>query len=96
MLSLLPGATEHVDTGNKVVTYTTGGRMKDMVFYISAHKVHANIGLFGVDLPDPSGLIEGTGKRLRHVKLRSLADVDRPAIRALLESALAAHQDGTT
>ena len=89
VLSLLPGATEHVDTGNKVVSYSTGGRMKDMVFYISAHKAHANIGLFGVGLPDPAGLVEGTGKRLRHVKLRSLADIDRPALRTLLETALA-------
>jgi hypothetical protein len=96
VLGLLPGATEHVDTGNKVVSYSTGGRMKDMVFYISAHKAHANIGLFGADLPDPNGLIEGTGKRLRHVKLRSLADVDRPALHSLLESALAAHHDGIT
>ncbi|MDQ5823579.1 MAG: DUF1801 domain-containing protein [Chloroflexota bacterium] len=96
VLSLLPGATEHVDTGNKVVSYSTGGRMKGMVFYISAHKAHANIGLFGADLPDPNGLIEGTGKRLRHVKLRSVADVDRSALHTLLESALAAHHDGIT
>lgn len=95
VFSVLPGATEQVDTGNKVVAYSTGGRMKDMVFYISAHKAHANIGLFGADLPDPNGIMEGTGKRLRHVKLRTLEDVDRPALRALLETALSAHQAPT-
>ncbi len=96
VLRVLPGATEQVDTGNKLVAYSTGGRMKDMVFYISAHKAHANIGLFGADLPDPDGLMEGTGKRLRHVKLRSLQDVDSPALRALLEAAVAAHQPAAT
>jgi hypothetical protein len=40
-----------------------------------------------VDLPDPDGLLEGTGKRIRHVKLRSLADVDRPGFRRLLREA---------
>jgi hypothetical protein len=95
IFSLLPDATEHVDTGNKVVAYGTGGRMKGMVFYISAHKAHANIGLFGADLPDPNGIMEGTGKRLRHVKLRSPEDVDRPALRSLLETAIA-HQPATT
>ncbi len=41
----------------------------------------------GVDLPDPAYRLEGTGKRLRHVKVRSAADVRHPDVRALLEAA---------
>lgn len=91
ILSILPDAIEQVDTGNKLVGYSTSAAMEDRIFYISAHKAHANIGLLGVDLPDPAGLMEGAGKRLRHVKLRRLEDVDRPALRALLEAAVIAH-----
>jgi hypothetical protein len=38
-------------------------------------------------LRDPGKLLEGTGKYLRHVKLRSVADVRRPGVRRLLEQA---------
>jgi hypothetical protein len=41
----------------------------------------------GTELPDPEGLLEGTGKRARHVKLRSIGDVDRPGVRALVMEA---------
>jgi hypothetical protein len=38
----------------------------------------------GAMLDDPTGIVEGTGKRIRHVKCRSLDDVARPGLRALL------------
>lgn len=39
--------------------------------YVGAFKSHANIGFFhGAALEDPAGLLEGSGKRMRHVKLR--------------------------
>ncbi len=39
--------------------------------YVDAFSAHANIGFFcGAFLPDPSRLLAGTGKRMRHVKLR--------------------------
>lgn len=90
IFSVMPDALEQVNLGHDNTTYGMGSKMGDQVFYITAHKAHVNLGLLsGADLPDPSGLVEGTGKRLRHVKLRTLEDVDRPALRALLESALA-------
>jgi hypothetical protein len=91
IFSAMPDAIEQVNIGNQNTTYGTGLKMADQVFYISAHKAHVNIGLFGADLPDPAGLMEGTGKRLRHVKLRKPEDVDKPALRTLLDSALAKH-----
>jgi hypothetical protein len=40
--------------------------------YVNAFKTHASVGFFhGAMLADPAGLLEGTGKRMRHVKLRS-------------------------
>jgi aspartate-semialdehyde dehydrogenase len=41
-------------------------------------------------LPDPAWLLEGTGKCARHVKLKTRADVEKPAVRALLHAAVAA------
>src|SRR3954464_8251257 len=89
IFSMMPDAIEQVNIGNQNTTYGTGLKMADQVFYISAHKAHVNIGLFGAELPDPAGLMEGTGKRLRHVKMRKLEDVNQPALRELLDVALA-------
>lgn len=41
----------------------------------------------GAALPDPQKLLEGTGKGVRHVKLRTVADVKRPGVRKLLADA---------
>jgi Domain of unknown function (DU1801) len=92
VLSVIPDAIERVDTGYNFVSYSTGPKAPDLVFYISAHKAHADIGLRGADLPDPNGLMEGTGKQMRHVKLRKSEDVDNPSLRALLESAFNKHR----
>ena len=89
LLDIMPGATEKIDNGNKVVHYGSGAKMAQQVFYISAHKAHVNIGLRGANLQDAHGIMEGTGKQLRHVKLRKLEDLENPALRALLLAALA-------
>lgn len=83
----LPDLNEYVDRYG-VIRYGHASGMRDWVCYISGHKAHANLGLArGASLPDPKGLIEGTGKNLRHVKLRSVADVERSGLRGLLEDA---------
>ena len=41
----------------------------------------------GAALPDPEELLEGTGKGVRHVKLRSVADVKRPGVKKLIAEA---------
>ncbi len=65
-----------------------GGKMNSWYAYAMPHKAHVNLGFFhGVDLPDPERLLEGTGKRLRHVKLRDPAAALAPAVRALMIAA---------
>jgi hypothetical protein len=59
--------------------------------YVNAFKAHASIGFFqGAMLADPAGLLEGTGKRMRHVKLRPGKDLDAEALSDLIA---AAYQD---
>jgi len=56
--------------------------------YVNAFKDHVNVGLFfGALLNDPAGLLEGTGKRGRHVKLRPGREVDATALAALIATA---------
>ena len=56
--------------------------------YVDAFTAHVNVGFFrGAELADPNGLLEGTGKFMRHVKLRPARDVDAAAMRKLVETA---------
>lgn len=43
--------------------------------------------LRGAVLPDPGKLLEGKGKGVRNVKIRSLEDVKRPEVKKLIEEA---------
>ena len=59
--------------------------------YVDAFSAHASIGFYeGASLPDPAGLLEGAGKRMRHVKLRWGQPIDESALIALIA---AAHAD---
>jgi len=56
--------------------------------YVNAFKAHANVGFFlGAALADPAGLLEGAGKRMRHVKVRPGAPLDADALEALIAAA---------
>jgi hypothetical protein len=57
--------------------------------YVNAFRAHVNLGFFeGAGLTDPEGLLQGIGKRMRHVKLGpGQAAVDAPALRALIDAA---------
>jgi len=56
--------------------------------YVNAFTAHVNVGFFrGAELADPAQLLEGTGKCMRHVKLRPKGDVDAMALIALIETA---------
>lgn len=56
--------------------------------YVNAFSAHVNVGFFhGAVLDDPAGLLEGTGKRMRHVKLRFGHQVDGTALSALIAAA---------
>ena len=60
--------------------------IEDVPFgYVNVFKAHVNVGFFnGARLKDPAGVLEGTGKRMRHVKLKPGAKLDSSALRALI------------
>jgi hypothetical protein len=63
----------------------------DVAFgYVDAFRAHASVGFFsGAALSDPARLLEGKGKRMRHVKLRPGEAVNRGALAALIAAAYA-------
>jgi hypothetical protein len=63
--------------------------MKDMFCYIATNAGHINLGFpRGSALPDPNRVLEGEGKTMRHIKLRSLRDVERPFVRRYIQTAM--------
>jgi hypothetical protein len=58
--------------------------------YVNAFTAHVNVGFFlGAGIADPGGLLEGSGKFMRHVKLRPGSEADASALKALIETAYA-------
>jgi hypothetical protein len=87
--SVLPDATVKVHPGWKNIIFGTGPKMGDAVVAVVPLASRINFQLFGADLPDPSGLLEGTGKMGRHVKITSLALLESAEVRDLLLAAVA-------
>ncbi len=83
-------AVEVVRPGDRAATYGLGPKkMSEGYCYVLPHTNWVNLGFFqGAGLADPEGLLEGTGARLRHVKVRSTDAVEAPAIHALIVAAL--------
>jgi hypothetical protein len=56
--------------------------------YVNAFKAHVNVGFFrGAEIADPEHLLEGSGKFMRHVKLKPGSDVDASALGRLIDTA---------
>ncbi|HEX2011696.1 MAG TPA: DUF1801 domain-containing protein [Roseateles sp.] len=56
--------------------------------YVNAFRAHVNVGFFhGTSLADPAGLLEGTGKYMRHVKLKPGRAIDASALQMLIDAA---------
>jgi hypothetical protein len=87
---VMPDAQEALDLPDRVLAFGYGPpggvRMRGLAVGLIPHSAHVNVQLAdGADLPDPTGIVEGTGKRIRHVKVRDMTEAARPALRALIE-----------
>jgi len=90
---VMPDALEMIDVPAKLIGYGTENSYKGTICVIMPYSNHVNLGFaHGTSLPDPKRLLEGTGKRARHVKLKAVEDVEWPALRVLLKAGLAEHQ----
>jgi len=91
ILDEAPDASETVYEVSYTVAVWFGfsQKMKDMFCYVASYGAHVDLGFpRGATLSDPNRVLEGTGKKMRHIKLRTLSDVDRPFIRRYLRAAI--------
>lgn len=89
IVELDPEVVEVVWQHQGTVGYGVGPRKNSEHYsWLAVHTSHVGLGFFaGTRLPDPAGLLEGTGAVLRHVKVRSADDLRRPEVRDLLVAA---------
>jgi hypothetical protein len=77
-----PGLAESIQGGN--ACYAAGGNVCSIIPY----RGHVNLAFFrGAELDDPEGLLEGTGKGMRHVSVRSVEDIREGPHAALVRAA---------
>lgn len=91
--SVLKDASQETDVTAKLLAFTYApGTYKGLVAAVAVHRGHVNI-MFskGAELAetDSSGLLEGTGKKARHIKISSPGQLTDPRVRHLIEAAAA-------
>lgn len=90
IVDVYPDVVEVPWPTQQVAGYGVGPKkMSEHFSYIDAHRDHVNIGFnYGADLPDPARLLEGEGKKFRHIKIFVGDDVAQSALRELIEAAI--------
>lgn len=91
ILNVDPDAVEVVRLGDNAATYGVGPKkMSEGYCYIMPHKKWVNLGFYkGASLEDPDELLEGSGKQLRHIKVKDFEMATHPAVRKMVEKAVA-------
>ena len=87
---LLPGAVEMVyDKSNSlVIGFSPTEKASEVINSIAVYRRWINLYFFEGDrLPDPEGLLQGTGTMVRSIRITDARDLDRPAIKALIAEA---------
>lgn len=85
-----------VDAQDKVLGYGFGPGDADLICTIILSNRGVKLGIVGgATLPDPDGLLEGSGKRHRYVACTKPSDITRPGVSTLLECAVAVWKNKT-
>jgi len=91
--SLLPGIIEQVDLPAKMVAYSYGTKYADMICVLIPSKKGLKLGFsWGVDLKDPGGWLQGSGKISRYVEINSDHQINSPVMQGLILNALEFYQ----
>jgi hypothetical protein len=91
VLTEVPNASESIyDAYNAVAMgYSFTGRLKESFCHVAVYSKHVNLGFNrGADLADPRGLLQGTGKQVRHVTIREATDLNNGAMKTFLRAAV--------
>lgn len=90
----MPDANEQLDLPDHLLAFgfgpPGGTRLRDFAVALIPHRAHVNVQLAdGALLDDPTGIIEGTGKRIRHVKVRTPAAASEATLREIIRAQIA-------
>ena len=90
ILEVYPDVVEVPWPKQKIIGYGVGPKkMSEHFCYLGIYQNHVNLGFYyGAELIDPEALMEGTGKKLRHVKVRDVGEIGRASLRDLLKQSL--------
>jgi hypothetical protein len=70
------------------IGYGTSERLRDGIFHIAVYSKHVNLGFNdGATLDDPKGILLGSGNQIRHITIKTPADIKRPEVRAYIRRA---------
>jgi hypothetical protein len=90
VLETMPGANELLFANQNHVAYSTSASRAGTIVYICPLNSYVRLGfMYGGQLPDPDKVLVGEGKRLRHVKVRSIEQSRDPVLERLVEAAWA-------
>jgi len=93
----LPGIIEQVDLPAKMIGYCYGQKYAELVCTIIPSKKGLKLGFNrGIELPDPNGLLEGTGKISRYVVISSDNQIHSTELKELLRNALTTYKQRTS
>lgn len=94
---LIPGVQETVYSGWRTISYGFDTGMKGMSCAIGPQRAYVNLYFYrGADLDDPDNLLEGVGKRVRHVKIKRSRDVQSKGLKSLIKDAAELARSGAT
>lgn len=89
----MPRAVEVLYARHNHIGYSLTGKMREGIIYICPLKDYVRLGfMYGGQLTDPTHLLQGEGKRMRHVKVRTLEAANTPALEQLIVASWAAAQ----
>jgi hypothetical protein len=93
IINTLPNVIEQLDLSAKMVAYCYGRKYAEMICTIIPSKKGLKLGFYkGTEINDPHQLLKGTGKLSRYVEIKSEEQINSPAIKQLLQDALAAYK----
>ena len=93
VFEVIPNVLELVDASDKMIGYGLSPKWADIMCVIAPYTSHVIL-MFGKgrELRDPEGMLKGTEKHVRYIKIMEASDIEAPDLRTLLENAVAAQQ----
>ena len=90
MTKLAPGCSEmlyRTYAVSNVFTYTD--KMGQAFIHMAVYANHVNLGFNrGTELSDPKGILQGSGKLIRHLRIDSIDDMNNPPAKSLILDAV--------